>query len=825
MARMELACFMVIAFMAVMYFSTKREKSGLHRVFSIFLLLSMLHLVLDGISVWTVNHLQEVPGIVNDVVHRLFIGTMVALFYLVYRYIVLMIGEEIREKLQASQFSFYMLLAALIGICFLPIRYREMAQGNYSYGPAAYMTYVCVAIYLIMIIVTMLRYWKGIHKKKKMVITLAMGIEVVVSVYQALNPTALLSGMAIMLLNLSFYLLMENPDIALAMEVQKEKEKADRANAYKSTFLSNMSHEIRTPMNAIVGMTDILLRTELSEEQKDYLLNIKNSGNALVSIINDILDISKIEAGKMELVEGVYDIKKELSDIKMIIENRIGEKPITLCYEIDETLPSRLYGDAVRIRQVIINLLNNAVKFTDEGMITLSVRVERIVEKDVRIRVSVMDTGQGIREEDFTKLFEAFEQVDQEKNAGKEGTGLGLSISNRLIGLMGGKLQVKSTYGEGSEFFFTIYQKLAWDMEPEQETVIENYDFTAPDARILLVDDNEMNRKVGLGLLKPFEMQIDVAVDGKKALEMIGGKEYDLILMDHMMPVLDGVEATKRLRQMQGNRYQTVPVIALTANAMKETEKLFFDAGMNDVLTKPIDMGQMCRVLKKWLPEELLVKNSVAILNEAKIKAIIEPSEEFSLPGIDVNEGIKNSGNREMFLELLGAFYTVIDSKAGKIRECVANDRIRDYTIEVHALKSSARLIGAMELSKEFERLEEFGNAGDVDSIHERTEDVLKWYESYKAVLKPYGERTQEEKRTVDEKEIIDCLRSIQEGTEQFDLDATDAAMEELETMRLPDNCLDLMNELRVFIADVAMEDILKTIERIVERMNEDTTE
>nr|MBQ8252152.1 response regulator [Lachnospiraceae bacterium] len=832
MLRMEMACFMVVFFMGILYFAVKHEKTKLHRVFSALLTVSLFHLVFDALTVYTVNHMNVVPMWVNDLAHRLFIGTMVTIFYLVYCYIVILIRDEIGEDIRMLKRSKCLYIFALVCVCVFPIYYREADESNYAYGMAAYMTYICVAVYLLMVIRLLICYRKRIRKRELLAISAAMAIEIVVSVYQAFHPTALLSGMGIMLIILAFYLFMQNPDILLAKQVQIEKEKAEQANAYKSVFLSNISHEIRTPMNAIVGMTDILLRTELTEEQRDYLSNIKTSGNALVAIINDILDISKIEAGKMTLVENDYDIKRELRNIQMIIENQIGEKPIRLVYDIDDRLPGRLHGDSVRVRQIIINLLNNAVKFTEQGQVTLSVAVaeEPVAEagdaESYRLDISVSDTGQGIKEEDFAKLFEAFEQVNKKLNSGKEGTGLGLAISNQLIDMMGGKLQVESTYGEGTRFYFSIVQKPAISQEEDEDDAQVNMNFTAQEAKILVVDDDMINRKVAQGLLKPFRMQLDMAEDGKKALEMIRQKDYHLVFMDHMMPVMDGVEATKILREMDGEKYKNLPVVALTANAMKEAEEIFYGAGISDVLTKPIEMDQMCKVLRKWLPDELLREEATADGTRAE-QARAEQNtagqkSQLVIEGIHVDAGIKNSGTRELFLGTMGDFYTLIDAKANKIRKCLADNMIREYTIEVHALKNSARLIGALELSEEFAGLEKAGNAGDMQVLHSETEQVLSHYEDYKRILKPYGEKQQGEKREVSDNEIISCLETMRQSVEEFDLDRTDMAMKELEEMRMPKECQDYMEQLRVYVADVDMENIIQTADLMLAKLRKD---
>lgn len=821
MIRMEIACFLVLALMAVMYFTAKREKTKIHKVFSAILLLSMVHLVLDGTTIYTVNHLESIPLWVNSVIHRLFLGTMEVIFCFVYHYIVLLVESETKDCLNILKLGEILLIIVSLCVVFLPLYYVETEKGNYSYGPAVYLVYACMVIYLFLSIITLARHWKQVHEKKKMAVSLALGIEVVISIYQMVHPLALVSGMGIMLINLSFYLTMENPDIALVEQVRREKRKADEANAAKSIFLSNMSHEIRTPMNAIVGMAEILLRTDLTEEQREYLTNIKSSGNALVSIVNDILDISKIEAGKMELVEDVYELQPMLSDIRMIIQNRIGDKPVELLFEIDEKLPRKMYGDGLRIRQVIINLMNNAVKFTEKGYVKLSMKQEEKSEEEICLYVSVSDSGQGIRQEDLQKLFGAFAQVDIKKNKGKEGTGLGLSISSQLIGMMGGKLEVRSEYGVGSEFFFTIRQKtVSADIEEQETAEGESMNFTAPEAKILIVDDNELNLKVAVGLLAPLKMQIDVAESGKRSLEMVQKKKYDMIFMDHMMPVMDGVETTQCLRKMEGIYYKEVPVIALTANAMTEAQKVFVEAGMNGFVAKPIDMRQLCAVIQKWLPENLIIRQEVKkeVLTD---KQEMKQEEVLEIEGIDVKEGIKNTGSKEFFLELLGDFYKLIDLKSTKIEKCMADNLIRDYTIEVHALKSSSRMLGATELSEKFRHLEQLGDANDVEAICRETPDVLTLYRSYKSILKPFGTVQETQKKEVPVDEVIMYLQGIQEAVEGFDLDAADEAFKKLEQCRLPESCQAWMEELRAYMADVAMEQILQVTEKMIHKLTE----
>ena len=608
----------------------------------------------------------------------------------------------------------------------------------------------------------------------------------------------------------------------------EEKERADEANRAKSAFMSNMSHEIRTPMNAIVGMTEILMRSDLPETEREYLGNIQRSGNALLGIINDILDFSKIESGKMQLTEEDYAPLPMLNDLKMIILNRIGSKPVQLYMEIDENLPAVVYGDELRIRQILINIANNAVKFTEEGFVKLEVKVKENDGEGIQLFFSVKDSGQGIAPEDIEKLFGAYSQVDTKKNHYKEGTGLGLAISKQFVEMMGGHIGVKSKYGEGSEFYFTIPQKIvdarkASEVKEEVGAKSENVlNFTAPEAKIMVVDDNEMNRKVALGLLAPLKMQIDTAENGKQALDMICSKKYDLIFMDHMMPIMDGIEATKKLREMDDEYCRQVPVIALTANAIVEARAKFFEAGMNDFAAKPIDLKDICAKIRKWLPAEYIINNEA---KEASLSDVSQEKEtEEDLPvicGLDVSEGIKNSGTKELFFSLLGDFYKLIDMKSTKMEKCLADGLIREYTIEVHALKNTARMIGAMELSKWCYELEMAGNASEVEKLNQQTPGMLQMYRSYKEVLKPYAKLQNEDKKQVAKEVMIGDLNELRDAIDTFDLDKADEVMKQIEGYQFTEKMEPLLDELRAYVADVAMEEIMATAQKMIEALEE----
>lgn len=594
------------------------------------------------------------------------------------------------------------------------------------------------------------------------------------------------------------------------------------ANRAKTNFVSNMSHEIRTPMNSIVGITEILLRSRHSPKEQEYLLNIQSSGRVLLTIINDVLDCSKMEAGKMQLFDEPYDTCSLFHDLRISMENRIGHSGLELIYDIDQDIPCKLKGDMGRIRQVIINLVNNAIKYTEKGSVRFSVHVRQKNTDKVMLYYEVADTGIGIRKEDQKILFDAFQRVEMDRNRYVEGTGLGLTISQNLVNMMGGVIEVESEYGKGSRFFFTIEQTIidptpvsAVNYNGQKDNVTEKEAeclFIAPEAHILLVDDNELNLVVAKELLKPLRMQIDTAENGLQAVKMVRGSQYDLVLMDHMMPVMDGIEAAKAIRALPEDKYQKLPIIALTANAMVDARKEFLNAGMNGFVAKPIDFARICNQLKLWLPKDLVrdvpKEEAKKLLADDLSDREIQPED--PQMGFSFEEGVKHCGSKTALMKTIRIFYRTIDSKANKIEQCLKEGLISDYVIEIHALKSSALLIGAVPLSEAAKELEDYGKQGKTEVLEEKTPDVLTLYRDLKNILRPYAEKEEDAKKEFSDGEWITALQQIHQCIEQFDLDGVDQIMEQLEEYQVPECIRESMDQLRVYVADVSLEEIME---------------
>lgn len=535
--------------------------------------------------------------------------------------------------------------------------------------------------------------------------------------------------------------------------------KADMANSAKSDFLANMSHEIRTPMNAITGFAELCLK----EKNYCYASDIKTAAKNLISIINDILDISKIEAGKLDLVPAVYDTGELLNDvISMTYVQLEKKKELDFRIDVDRRIPRKMYGDEVRLKQILINLLGNAVKFTNSGFISLTVREMNRIGNNVTLMFKIADSGIGIKKEDMPKLFENFRQVDTRRNRRIEGSGLGLSISKTLAEKMDGTVTVESEYGKGSVFTVILVQKID-DPSPISNAVAnaaseeKNRTIRAPEAHVLVVDDNKVNLDVTARLLTTYGIKADLADSGAKAIEMINSVYYDLVFMDHMMPEMDGVDATKIIRS-KGDAYSVgLPIVALTANAVSGAKEMFLGSGFNDFISKPIQLPALERILETWLPEQMISyvetgnNSGGASFSDFLIydpEAVQESvSDEFSesddivIPNVDVKAGLTLcGGNVEAYLAVLKTFMETADESILRIETFAHSRDYKNYTTEVHGLKSSALAIGAAGLSEMAKSLEQAGKAEDYKAIHEDTPALIARFSEIAHNIKPLME-------------------------------------------------------------------------------------
>ena len=588
-----------------------------------------------------------------------------------------------------------------------------------------------------------------------------------------------------------------------AMEAQKKA--ADAANHAKSEFLSNMSHEIRTPINAVLGMNEMILRESHDANILEYAQNLQHAGVNLLGLVNDILDFSKIEAGKMEIIPTEYEVSSLLNDLVTMVRERATKKKLEFVVEVDEKIPCVLYGDEIRLKQIVTNILTNAVKYTEKGSVTLTVGFAPVGNEKVLLKVSVKDTGIGIRAEDMKKLFSAFTRIEEERNRNIEGTGLGMNITQRLLVMMNSKLDVASVYGEGSTFSFAVEQKIVnpnpmGSFEESYRRSVKNHadyreKFTAPDANILVVDDTVMNLTVVKGLLKQTKVNIDTAESGYECLNMTEKKKYDIIFLDHRMPGIDGIETLRRLRAETDNPNRETVCISLTANAVSGARETYIKAGFADYLTKPINSNHLETMMIQYLPPEKVIATTGEINIEKDAPAEEKLPEWLNfIKDLDVADGVKHCGGNAAYIDAITVFAESIESGAKEIETYFANEDWKNYTVKVHALKSTSRVIGAKELSAKARRLEDAGNAGYIDEIKADTAELLTLYRSYSAILVPMlaamkqadEPEKKDERPAIDSAELADAYETMRDFAASFDYDNIMYVLDSLKDYSLP---------------------------------------
>ena len=626
------------------------------------------------------------------------------------------------------------------------------------------------------------------------------------------------------------------------VELETAKNAIEKAEKARDIFLANMSHELRTPINTILGLNELIIRESQEENIKEYARDIRQSGNILLALVSDILDFSKLEADKLELTEGIYDVSSLLNDLINSISVQQRRKKLDLVLEIAQDIPYKLFGDEIHIRQIIGNLLSNAVRYTDKGKITLHVSWKELTEDTIEIYVIVKDTGIGIKEKDIPKLFQAFQRMDSTVRSKDDRTGLGLAITDRLIEMMGGKLEVQSVYGKGSAFSFKITQKVV-DREPlgdfekqyrESLRSIEDYHekFIAPMGRILIVDDNAMNLAVAQGLLKGTRLQIDVAASGEECLELIKRKTYHLICMDHMMPVMDGVQTLHTIRALEGNPSRDIPVIALTANAVAGAREFYLKEGFQDYLTKPIDADKFENMLIEYLPD-----NVVYLTNNREVSDEFEPqdAEEFDiresqlyLMGFNLRNGLRYmGGDKSLYGKVLHDFHSILQEKETALEDFLQKGDMPGYTIIVHSLKGNARSVGADDLADEAFELEKMAKAGQLEDVTVRSPILFSMMKNMRNSLRVYleteaaeeekvqaGETVTEEKIT--EEEWVRALQELAARLDDFDGESAASKLRELKRYERPESDKKMLRLCEKAIKDYAYDIALEVVNAVL---------
>lgn len=630
------------------------------------------------------------------------------------------------------------------------------------------------------------------------------------------------------------------------VELETAKSAVEKAEKARDIFLANMSHELRTPINTILGLNELILRESQEEAVKEYARDIRQAGNILLALVSDILDFSKLEADKMELTEGIYDVSSLLNDLINGISVQQRRKKLDLVLEIAQDIPYKLFGDEIHIRQIIGNLLSNAVRYTEKGRITLHVSWKELPKDSVELYVIVKDTGVGIKEEDIPKLFKAFQRMDSATRSKDDRTGLGLAITQRLIEMMGGNLEVQSVYGKGSAFSFKIVQKIV-DREPlgdfekqykDSLRSIEDYHekFIAPMGRILIVDDNAMNLAVAQGLLKGTRLQIDVAASGEECLELIKRKTYHLICMDHMMPVMDGVQTLHAIRALEGNPSRDIPVIALTANAVAGARELYLKEGFQDYLTKPIDADKFENMLIEYLPDNVVYLTNNRNISDEYEQTQEEGDGEFDiresqlyLMGFNLRNGLRYmGGDKALYGKVLRDFHSILQEKETALKDFLQKGDMPGYTIIVHSLKGNARNVGADDLADEAFELEKMAKAGQLEDVTVRSPILFGMMNTMRNSLRVYletedaaGEKSgqqelEESAGSITEDEWTRALQELAARLDDFDGESAAAKLRELKRYDRPESDKKMLRLCEKAIKDYAYDIALEVVNAVL---------
>ena len=631
---------------------------------------------------------------------------------------------------------FLIIFLILLSDCFImsaPINIELYDGYVLLSGPALYLSYYGIAICLGAIWYFILVNRVNIRQKKYTPVY-AFNILIMIGLaIQMIYPQAPINTIIAAFTTTIIYFTITNPDLQLIEELNIATRQAESANHAKTDFLSSMSHEIRTPLNAIIGFSQALAKENISGAAKEEVKEIMSASDSLLEIVNGILDVSKIEANKIEIVKVDYSTKKLINELSSFTNTKIGSKVIEFKLDTNEDMPEVLIGDVIRVKQIVKNLLTNAVKYTKEGYILLSIKGQKVEDK-CQLIIRVEDSGIGMTQADVDMLYNKFERFDMDENVNIQGTGLGMAITKGLVELMNGEIKVKSEYGKGTTFTVILEQEISQKQAselPEDQEEITIKAFNASGQKILVVDDNKINLRVAERLLSDYNVVIDTVSSGEECLnKILEGTKYDLILLDIMMPKMKGPEVLQNLKNIIGFK---IPVVALTADVISGMEEKYISEGFDDCLPKPIVEENLNRIMRKYLKETETVEeqNTEETTQESNIKILEEN-------GIDVKHGLDLLKDIDMYNMTMNEFYEEINDKLKDLKEYIDNQNMDDYSILVHSLKTEARYLGFNNLSDMAYEHEQASKENNIEFVKNNYSKLVKESERLIKIMKEY---------------------------------------------------------------------------------------
>ena len=740
--------FLYSIFLNILYFSKKHIKTYETKMFSIMMVSNLIGIILEFSCIFSLYYLgtDNLLVIIINKLFLLYLLTFAILFSIYAAYITLIDKNEKdmsdkHNRIRMVAFISEIIMGLLVIV--LPIDLYSKGWVMYSSGPSANVVYFASAICTFLCVIMMLFKFKNIKRRKSLVLfAYIIGCGTIALIQQNNPALTLATSMETFLIFLMFNTI-ENPDVKMIEQLNSAKDNADKANQAKTEFLSSMSHEIRTPLNAIVGFSDEIINANTIEEAKENAKDVVNASKTLLELVNSILDISKIEAGKLEIVNSPYNARKIFEELAKLITPKMKEKGLDFNYNIAPDLPEILYGDHANIKKIITNLLSNACKYTSKGFVNYDVSCYN-VNGICKLIISVEDSGRGIKKENVDKLFTKFQRLDEDRNTTIEGTGLGLAITKNLVELMGGKIIVHTVYGEGSKFTVTIDQRIE-EVKLVETEKIPNASLDLSNTKILLVDDNELNIKVATKLLQRYQATNIISFNnGFDCIEDIKqGSKYDIILLDDMMPKLSGVETLHKLQELSNF---DIPVVALTANAITGMREKYLKEGFVNYIAKPIDKEDLVNVLNSVLVNNDLEKTEVLEIFEYDEKVEEEPlstKEYLTQNGVDIDKALELLGDMDMYNTTLNDFSSEVEEKWSRITSAKENKDMENYAIDVHSLKSDCKYLGFTKLAELSYQHELKSKENDIEYVINNFNSLEEEYKRVRRIVTKYLENNE----------------------------------------------------------------------------------